>query len=716
MNEGEGAIENVAVADDVPTNTVVTERKGSDPIVATKTAEPAPGTVVSAGETITYKVTLTNTSDKAVKGIGFYDEIPEGTTYVAGSAKASMAGEDVTANVIEEANAISELVLNLDAHQSCEISFAVTVDEGVTAPVTNKATWASGIDEVPAFALEHETNEVTHITHVPAPAISVTKSADKVAGVVAGDEITYTIAVTNAGDAEGTTSVADAIPAGTTYVEGSATEGARLERRFAILGRVRSVSWSDVTVAGGETKTLSFKVRVNEGENAIRNVARWTKDDTDVPTNEVVTERKGPDPIVATKTAEPAPGTIVSVGDTITYKVSVTNVGDEDVEGVALYDAIPEGTEYVEGSARAHVDDEDVTANFIKDAQAISELVAYVEPGETCDVTFQVRVVEGAPETVTNKASWAAGATEVPVSALENETNEVTHVTRVPAPDISVTKSADKVAGVVAGDEITYTITAVNNGDADGTVSIADVIPAGTAYVEGSASEGCIVSRTLWVLGEVTSLQWNDVKVAAGAGVTVSFKVRVLEGDEAIENVATYDGIPTDTVVTERKGPDPIVMTKSADPASGSVVKAGDTITYKLHVTNTSDEVVNHIGILDVIPEGTTYVENSARGYLNGRDVTVNYIEETNALGEVIDSLGAGETCDITFEVTVNEDAPVTVTNSATWQSDVDGVPATPLENETNEVIHITHVPAPAIGVTKSVDKVAGVVAGDELT
>ncbi|MEU6797426.1 DUF11 domain-containing protein [Nonomuraea wenchangensis] len=54
--------------------------------------------------------------------------------------------------------------------------------------------------------------------------------------------------------------------------------------------------------------------------------------------------------VVATKSAEPATG--AGVGDTITYRVTITNQGGVPAENVILRDVIPAGTSYVDGSLR----------------------------------------------------------------------------------------------------------------------------------------------------------------------------------------------------------------------------------------------------------------------------------------------------------------------------------------------------------------------------
>ncbi len=88
-----------------------------------------------------------------------------------------------------------------------------------------------------------------------------------------------------------------------------------------------------------------------------------------------------------------------------------------------------------------------------------------------------------------------------------------------PVPNVQLTKAADK-ADVVAGDTVTYTIAYQNKGTANASnVLISDVIPTGTTYVAGSATNsGTFANNTLsWAIGTVNS----------GASGSVSFKVTI---------------------------------------------------------------------------------------------------------------------------------------------------------------------------------------------
>ena len=87
-----------------------------------------------------------------------------------------------------------------------------------------------------------------------------------------GDIITYTIELDNSkGTAPSTVTVKDEIPEGTTFVEGSVKVGG-----IATEDTAENLSNGvSVDLNAGETKTVEFKVKVNDIENGteIKNIA-----------------------------------------------------------------------------------------------------------------------------------------------------------------------------------------------------------------------------------------------------------------------------------------------------------------------------------------------------------------------------------------------------------------------------------------------------------
>jgi uncharacterized repeat protein (TIGR01451 family) len=105
-------------------------------------------------------------------------------------------------------------------------------------------------------------------------------------------------------------------------------------------------------------------------------------------------------------------------------------------------------------------------------------------------------------------------------------------------PQLELEKSAN-VGFAVIGDQVTYTLTYRNTGEANATnVTINEPLPAGTAFV--SCSDSCTQS------GDGSSVSWSLGTVAPGASGSVTLTVRITT-DQGCEicNVATIDSDQT---------------------------------------------------------------------------------------------------------------------------------------------------------------------------
>jgi len=107
------------------------------------------------------------------------------------------------------------------------------------------------------------------IVRVPVPKLTKTASPASGSTVTAGDSITYTLTLTNTGDADAVGDVVDTLPTGVTVLDVGGG---------VISGGGSTITWTGVTVAPGATVTLTYTVVVNATAPAgtIANSAVWT--------------------------------------------------------------------------------------------------------------------------------------------------------------------------------------------------------------------------------------------------------------------------------------------------------------------------------------------------------------------------------------------------------------------------------------------------------
>jgi uncharacterized repeat protein (TIGR01451 family) len=162
---------------------------------------------------------------------------------------------------------------------------------------------------------------------------------------VAGEQVTYTITVTNnsAGPAQNV-QLTDLLPAETALQSVTTSSTFTLSPNPAQNG----FTASSTSLAGGATATFTAiaKISPSQGSGSISNTASVTASNPDPNTgNNTATSTVTVTPLLTdlaiTKTAWPAS---VSPGGTITYTLTVQNTGNGTAENLAITDVLPAGT------------------------------------------------------------------------------------------------------------------------------------------------------------------------------------------------------------------------------------------------------------------------------------------------------------------------------------------------------------------------------------
>ncbi len=216
-------------------------------------------------------------------------------------------------------------------------------------------------------------------------------------------------------------------------------------------------------------------------------------------------------------------------------------------------------------------------------------------------------------------ATWNLGDIE---SKSPGGINQIIVNFDVVAPKLEIIKTSDVDDGatVLVGDTITYTVQVENTGTMDlNDVILSDQIGAGQEYVNNSATNGATYDP------DTNTVELLVPSLTIGDTASFSFQVTVTEIPEPANEVCNqahgFDNNNEDPTITSSSEKicydveerpielDLLEINKRAvTPSAGSIIKAGDTITYEITVTNPNDTDIPNVTLEDFLPDGVDLV------------------------------------------------------------------------------------------------------------
>src|SRR3984893_2189618 len=306
----------------------------------TKVDTPDP---VNAGTNLTYTIRVTNNGPDAAANASWSDTLPAGTTFVS---LPSVAGWSCTTPAVGAGGTISCSNPSF-AVGSAVFTLTAAVAPSVTAGtvLTNTATATSTTGE---GSPGNESGTATTTVATSAD-LSVTK-VDTPDPVTAGNNLTYTITVTNAGPSNAASvSLSDTLPAGPPFVSLASPGG--WSCTTPAMGAGGTVSCSNPSLGLGSavfTLTIAVGPSVTAG-TVISNTATASSATSDPnPGNEMgtatTTVGAATVDLLVNKTDSPDP---VVTGAALTYTVKVSNSGPSVAANVVVTDNLPPEVAFV---------------------------------------------------------------------------------------------------------------------------------------------------------------------------------------------------------------------------------------------------------------------------------------------------------------------------------------------------------------------------------
>ena len=397
-----------------------------------------------------------------------------------------------------------------------------------------------------------------------------------------GDTIEFAIGVANYGpDTATQVVVKDSLPTGVTFVSYQASQGTYVSGTG--VWTVGTVTTSDFPVL---IITATVDRPVSGTPAAVTNTATVKGKEYDPnPDNNTDTVTETPqyaDLAVDKQVSDATP----NVGDTITYTITLTNLGADTATGVTLLDQVPAGLQFVSAQPSQGT----YTAGTgIWDVGTVDTVFART-------LTIQAIVLppsSGAPQPQTNTASVSTSDQYDPDP--DNNSSSATETPKYA--DLKVEKVVDDARPNV-GDTITFTVTLSNLGKDTATdVTVADTLPSGLAFLSATPAQGSYDEGAgIWDVGSLAASGSTTLAITA---LVVSGVAQTNVASVASANEFDPDKTNNKAEVTETPLSAELSVTKGVVSATPIL---GDTVTYTIIVHNAGpDAAVNTIAS-DVFP------------------------------------------------------------------------------------------------------------------
>lgn len=668
----------------------------NDAVVDLELTKAVDSTTVSSGDIVTWTLTLTNNADNAnvpATGVQVEDALPSGVSFVSAQPSDGVfAGGTWTLASALAPGATETITIRTTVNGS--LAGGTVLENLAEVTAQDQVDFDSTPDNDDGDQSEDDESSAS-VTLAEVIDLELAKTVNS-SVVSAGEQVTFTITVTNNANSANTAAtgvdISDVLPTGLTLV--SATPSGN--------GTFANGIWSLVDpLAIGASETLTLVASVNSGvagNSTLTNVAQViAANETDIdssPANDDGDQSEDDESnapvtvgaVIDLELDKFANVATADVGDDVVWTINVSNTTSANTAAtnVQITDTLPNGVSVVSATPSG-------SGTF---ANGVWSLVDPLQPAATATLTVVTSIDSATGATSLVNVAEVTAADQMDIDSTpanddgdqsEDDEDQAT-VSINPRIDLELQKSVS-AATVRNGDQVTWSITLTNSANANAAatgVQVSDVLPGGLTLQNSFPSSGTFTSG-VWTLGgplapgETASL--NLVTVVNSTAMGGDIITNVAEVSAA--NEPDIDSTPNNdngdqseddednAQITVLEQVD-LQVTKTVDRTDVSV---GDAVTWTIVVTNdatSANTSATGVTISDTLPAGVTFVSASA---------TNGSFNSANGIWTLAAPLSPGASATLTILTTVDSSAAgsslLNVAEVASQdQDDVDSVPA----------------------------------------
>ncbi|MCV9930207.1 gliding motility-associated C-terminal domain-containing protein [Flavobacterium sp. LS1R49] len=639
--------------DPTPGNNSSTSTPTAVPTTDRSVVKTVNNTTPAVGSNVVFTLVATNNGPSDGTGITVTDFLPTGYNYVSST--------EPTGTTYDSGSGLWNIGALANGASS---TMTITATVNASGVYTNTATIA-GTENDP-----NATNNSSNVTPTPVASTdrSVVKTVDNPAPAV-GSNAVFTLVATNNGPSDGTgITVTDLLPAGYTYVSSTPPGTTTYDPATGI--------WNIGALANGASSTITITATVNAtGPYANTATIDGTENDP-TPGNNSSTSTPTPSPrahLTTVKVIKDPTQTTFVPGESVVYRVTVTNNGPSDAMGVNVQDTPPNNTTITGWTA---VPSTGVTYPNASGTGDLNETIADLPNGAVAIYDITIQTPANYTINLVNVAT--ASSSTVDPNPGPCTTCSSDPITPTPMAHLTTVKTLNDPTQTtfVPGQDVIYLINVTNNGPSDASaVNVTDNAPTGTTI----SSWTTVPATGVTYPNTSGTGNLNETIATLPSGLTATYQVTV-------QTPSNFTGTLVNSVAASSTTPDPnpgpctdcttdpITPTPMAhlttvktrkDPTQTSFIP-GEAVIYQISVTNNGPSDASTVNIVDNAPAGTTISSWTA---VPSVGVTYPNASGTGNLNETITTLTSGLTA--TYEVTVQTPSNFTGTlsNSVTATS-----------------------------------------------